>query len=323
MVETSVYNDIFKVLVNSNTLFVKSEVNIKEGVHIDLGYELSETSFFTYIYDDRNLFVFDPEVSEFSQRFEDRRFILGCNNDSNQFLLFDKYSDEVKCLDHFKVMFSFSFSKNISLYNRDYLITSSGKSLTKRNLIEIYRLEAVPTLLSSFFLGDDYKILGDINLVGERLFFIIHSRGARSKKVIGIDIKKEKKVWELEYNVPYETNFIATTLHEKFTYGLSSKFYQVFDPVNGEFLVEINIENSLPEGVSPEINRQSVADGRLWFVSGRGNEVTFGAFDIKKSEIAFIQSHPLSEEDQFDTPVYHQGKLYLRTLHSNTLHIFE
>ncbi len=168
-----------------------------------------------------------------------------------------------------------------------------------------------------------FNVYRNIEVINDTLFFMSNKEANNFMNVTGVDFSTGKVKWNYEYSIPYETNFIATTLYKNLTYGLSNRFYQVFDPETGEFLVNLNIENILPAGIFPEVNRQNVADRRLWFVSGRGNDVSFGAFNIDMSKIDFIVRFPLSEEDQFDTPVYYKGRLYLRTLHSNTLHIFE
>jgi len=188
---------------------------------------------------------------------------------------------------------------------------------------EFWVLDASGVELFHYNLPAGFNVFRTVKVINNTLFFIGNKNGNSTKIVTGVDFNTGKVKWNYEYSVPYKQNFIATTIYESLTYGLSRKFYQVFDPEKGEFLIDVNIEDSLPEGISPDVNRQLVADGRLWFVSGRGNELSFGAFDIDKSEIDFIQSFSLNEEDEFDTPVYHQGKLYLRTLLSNTLHIFE
>ncbi|GJM63070.1 hypothetical protein [Persicobacter diffluens] len=178
-------------------------------------------------------------------------------------------------------------------------------------------------IISHFQLPEGFNIFGNMEAENNTLFFTSYKEGNSFMLSTGVDLNTGVVKWNYEYSVPYETNFIATTYYEKLIYGLSKKFFQVFDPVKGEFLVDIQVDEALPDNLFPDVNRQAVADGRLWFVSGQGRTVNFGAFDIEKSEIDFIQSYPLSEDDQFDTPVYHDGKLHLRSIGSNTLYIFE
>ena len=87
------------------------------------------------------------------------------------------------------------------------------------------------------------------------------------------------------------------------------------------------MQKNLPElivnKVEPDVNREAIFDDKLWFVSGAGSYTKFGAFDIKKHELIFVQDYPLEGDERFDTPVFHDGKLYLRGLFNNELYIFE
>lgn len=174
-------------------------------------------------------------------------------------------------------------------------------------------------------LPEGYNITSEVQVVSDIVYFSCNKEGNNFKKAIGIHLKTGVISWEYSFEVPYNKNLIALTLNKtnNLCYGLSSRFYQVFDPVKGEFLLEKSASGLLPGGISPDLNRQSVHNGKLWFVCDRGPNVSFGAFDINRCELEFIQNYPLEGDDQFDVPVYHEGKLYLRTLQGNTLHIFE
>ena len=65
-------------------------------------------------------------------------------------------------------------------------------------------------------------------------------------------------------------------------------------------------------GIYPSSYDNIITADKLWFVSGRGESAKFGAIDLATSSIDFIQDFPLENGVQFDKPVYHQDKLYLR-----------
>lgn len=203
----------------------------------------------------------------------------------------------------------------------------SGSLFVTNRLIlnEFWVKDVDNSFLYHFILPNGYNITSEILIVKNTLFFVSHKNGNKYKKVIGVDFKNGNKLWELNYEMPYKENFIAIFLNQEdnLCYGLGSKYYQVFDPSRGEVVFQKNVSDLFLEKTVPDLNRQSVYDGRLWFVCGKGADVSFGAMNIKKKKIEFIQNYPLSADDQFDVPVYHKGKLYLKTLYNNTLHVFE
>ncbi len=71
------------------------------------------------------------------------------------------------------------------------------------------------------------------------------------------------------------------------------------------------------------VDAQAVYDNKLWFVSGGGKNTKFGYVNIDTHELELIQNLPHEEYEVFDTPVFHEGKLYLRGKHQNSLYVFE
>lgn len=105
-------------------------------------------------------------------------------------------------------------------------------------------------------------------------------------------------------------------------YGYGGNQYQVFNPLTGAIVLEKDMSEYYEKGIEPNVHRNAIYNGKLWFVSGRGENAKFGVLDIATSEIDFVQDYPLENSEQFETPVYHKGILYL--LDSvGTLHIFE
>lgn len=181
--------------------------------------------------------------------------------------------------------------------------------------------------LWSYELPEGYTIFGTIQLVENVLFFNTYKDLNRYKKKIGIDVKTGKVLWEHNFEIPYEKNNIADTLNKdnNLCYGYLAKKYQVYNPVTGEMVLEKDMSSYYEQGVSPDKN--AIYDNKLWFVSGKGENVKFGAVNLETSEMDFVKDFPLNTAEQndehFDTPVYHNGKLYLRGVHYNTLYIFE
>lgn len=176
-----------------------------------------------------------------------------------------------------------------------------------------------------FTLPEGFTLYKQIQLVGNVLFFNAFKGVNNFHNVYGLDIETGKIIWEQNFQVPYKKCNIAFLINpaNNLSYGYGGSLYQVFDPVNGKMVLEKDMSAYYNKGIMPDLHRQSISDGKLWFVSGRGESVKFGALNIETSEIEFIQDFPLELDEQLDTPIFHQGRLYLRGLYYNKLWILE
>ncbi|WP_018971194.1 PQQ-binding-like beta-propeller repeat protein [Rubritalea marina] len=163
----------------------------------------------------------------------------------------------------------------------------------------------------------------EVDVIDDVLFLESWKGGNEVMRLTGLNANTGELLWKREYSIPYRTNCIVSTREGKLYYGLSQKYFQILNPVTGEFVVNISVEGMFPKGVAPEVNLQSIQDGKLWFVSGRGPDACFGCFDIEARSLDFIQQHPLEGDDIFDTPIFHEGKLYLRTKFEKLLYVLE
>ncbi|WP_018969678.1 PQQ-binding-like beta-propeller repeat protein [Rubritalea marina] len=161
----------------------------------------------------------------------------------------------------------------------------------------------------------DIKVMDDV-------LFIRSNKGVNEvQNLKGLDANTGELIWEKEYRLSEFS--VAYNLHQGMYYGLNDRDFQILNPVTGEFVANTSVDGMFPKGVSPEVPLQSIHEGKLWFVSGRGSDACFGCFDIETQSLDFIQQQPLEGDDIFDAPVFHQGKLYLRSKFENLLYILE
>lgn len=177
----------------------------------------------------------------------------------------------------------------------------------------------------SFQLPEGFKIFDKIQVLKNVLFFIAFKDEGNYNKQYGLDIKTGKILWELNFQIPYTKNNIAFHINPKdnLCYGYGGNLYQVFNPITGEVLVEKSMSNYYEQDIDPGVHGNVIYNNKLWFVSGRrGENAKFGAIDLKTHKMDFIQDYPLENGGQFDKPIYHKDKLYLRDSNS-VLHIFK
>ncbi|MCL5244253.1 hypothetical protein M4I21_00425 [Cellulophaga sp. 20_2_10] len=171
-------------------------------------------------------------------------------------------------------------------------------------------------------LNEEYNITSKIQKIRKTLLIIAYKQTNKFKKVTGLDLETGNVIWEHNFELPYHKNIIATLINplDELCYGYYGNQYQKFNPLTGEIVLQKDIVISDDSNFNPSKN--SIYDNKLWFVGGKGENLKFGAIDIHTSELIFIQDFPLENDEQFDVPVYHNEKLYLRGLHKNTLYIF-
>lgn len=82
-----------------------------------------------------------------------------------------------------------------------------------------------------------------------------------------------------------------------------------FFPILGEVALTVLSGNSLEEWKTT--------------VSGKYEDVKFGCLDIATQKVVFIQDFSQENDEMFDAPIFHEGKLYLKGIHYNNLYVFE
>lgn len=326
MKEISNQKGILRIVRSNDNIFIRGKNTVPEFgvIHIDEGYHLFKSSYYIYIYNDEILKIYNSVNNSFSNSYVNTNYILGSTSSDADFILFEKTSNVKRVFHNYEEIAALVFDKNVALYFKNYFLTTSGKTLTKRNKIEMYDINQNLEFVWQFELSQNYWLSQELQIVNDTVFFICRKGGNRAKKVIGLDLETGEIKWELNYERPYNENLIALLLNKEdnLCYGLGREYYQVFNPVTGQIILQKNMQESMSPETDPELSRQAIYDGKLWFVSGRGSKTKFGALDIEKAEIDFIQDYPLEEDEQFDTPVYHNGRLFLRGLHYNVLYIF-
>ena len=177
--------------------------------------------------------------------------------------------------------------------------------------------------LWSYSLPEGFNIYGKPHLIDNLLFFTAYNEFQKNQLLTGLDIETGAVVWQNMYEVTSEHNFIQATVYnekDQFYYGIYST-YQVFNPKTGELVLEKEIPEIAEHKLEPYVN--AIYDDKLWFVSGRGLNTKFGYLNTNTQQIELLQDFPQEDDEFFDTPVYHDGKLYLRGKHFNNLYVFE
>ena len=201
--------------------------------------------------------------------------------------------------------------------------------LCNLNRTEVLSVNTKGAMSWQFNIPEGFKIFGDMQIMGNILFIDTHKNVNEAKILYGLDISTGKTVWELHYQIPYDTNFAAYNFNKEnnLGYGFGGKFYQVFNPSNGKMLLTKDMSEYYKQGVSPNPLDNSIADGRLWFISGEGKysdrNTKFGAINLETSEMDFIQDFSLDKGGMPDKPVFCNGKLYLLDKWNKVLHVFE
>jgi len=206
------------------------------------------------------------------------------------------------------------------------VIRYNEKSLTVRKSFRLTNLLDTETYFE-FRLPEDFTIFGNVQVMGNILFIDAAKNVNEQIKIYGLDILTGKTIWELHYQIPYDTKFAAYNYNKEdgLCYGYGSDLYQVFNPANGEILLSKDMTEYYELAVSPNPRHNTIADNRLWFVgnSRHSGLAKFGAVNIKTSEMEFVQDFQLDKGGQFDKPVYHNGKLYLLDSWNKILYVFE
>jgi outer membrane protein assembly factor BamB len=171
--------------------------------------------------------------------------------------------------------------------------------------------------LWSYHLPEGFKIFGSVQVIDDVLFFSCTDNHLNNSQTIGLEISTGKQLWAIKNTVDFQVD-----IDNKLLRGYGGRYYQVLDPNKGELVINKDMKEYYDEGISPYALNNTITQDRLWFISGRGERVKFGAINLETSEIAFIEDFPLDNNGQLNKPVYHEGKLYLLDS-NNVLHILE
>ncbi|WP_335966823.1 hypothetical protein [Galbibacter sp. PAP.153] len=314
------------IFTNNKVVFIRGENEILASniIFVKNEFQLFKSTYFIYRYKDEELEVFNINTNSFDKYFENSNQIIGSLKNSKEFLLVEKTSNTLHKVVDFKNKFSFDFNKGISIFYDDMLISTSGISYTKKNKIEVFSIDSINAPLWHYKLPEDFTIFGPPQVIEDVLFFKATKEVNRYKKVIGLNIKTGEVKWEQSYQIPYHENNITSLINPEnnLCYGYGESQYQIFNPLTGVIVFEKDMSEYYAKGIAPNVYRNAIFNNKLWFVSGRGENAKFGALNIATSEIDFVQDAPLENDEQFETPVYHDGKLYLLDT-GKTLHIYE
>ncbi len=232
----------------------------------------------------------------FSVRWEDEN--------ENEFSSIYKGTEEIKRYDFFFGRF----------LGTDYRMVYNGYNITN---ISVFKDIIKNDFLWSYTLPEGFKIFGQVQVIDNLLILYAVDNNFDHSKTIALDINSGNMKWELD-----NTIFCQVDTEKKLLLGYAIRRYEVIDPFLGKKIVQKSMMDYYEKGLSPVSPNNTIANGKLWFVSGRGENAKFGRINIETSEVDFIQDFPLQNDWQFSKPVFHNGKLYLLDS-NNTLHIFE
>ncbi|UUV22729.1 PQQ-binding-like beta-propeller repeat protein [Paenimyroides aestuarii] len=317
--------NVKKILLVNKRIFTQSSHKNDEieGIHVSDDYYLFNDLQTVYRYRQSILEVFRDNYDDFVEINTDSNDLRQNLSNENKILLFYLSSDDIAIYDlnSRKTIETISFDKDISVYVKNGVIVTEGKSYTIKNIISYWSLKNISESLWKHTLPEGFKIVGSVQVIDNVLFFIAY-KDNHYQLVTGLDIETGTILYQNQYEVTNENNFVvAKNLNEedKLMYGYGH-VYQVLNPKTGEIILQKEFKENKEYDLLPSIN--SIYDNKLWFVSRRGKEAKFGAIDLETSEIDFVQSFPLENDGQFDKPVFHQGKIYLHDS-NNVLYVLE
>lgn len=241
-------------------------------------------------------------------------------NNFNNFIYY-KINDDFPVITFFKT--------NISEFSLDGLNSilsfDSSKILVYDSLFRKQILKTnIDGIISQVFkINDGFIIYLTPKVIENILYFTAYDNDQRNQLVTGLNIENGDVIWQNQYEVTSANKFIsAAAFNEKdqLYYGFGTIF-QIFNPKTGEIVFEKTFEESKKNNLSPDVN--AVYDNKLWFVSGKFETVKFGYINLETKEIELFQDFPQENDEVFDLPIFHEGKLYLRGKHYNNLYVFE
>ncbi|UUV20440.1 hypothetical protein [Paenimyroides aestuarii] len=205
--------------------------------------------------------------------------------------------------------------------NWGYKIIKNMLFLFEENKVSKTRIE-VKDFIWHFTIPKGFKIFGSVQFIDDVLFCIAY-KDNHYQLVTGLDIETGTILYQNQYEVTNERKFISAHAYnpvDKLYYGLGD-VYQIFNPKTGEIVLEKALNECDSKVIRPYVN--SMYENKLWFVSGKYDDVKFGCLDLDTQEVEFIQDFPQENDEMFEAPIYHENKLYLKGIHYNQLYVFE
>ncbi|MDY3851814.1 MAG: hypothetical protein SO013_02850 [Prevotella sp.] len=313
------YSEVEKIISANNKIFIKGkEFYSDEIIFVSKNFELFNSDNIIYRYIDKNLEIFNYNKGVFIEIYNNSNHIIQSSTDNNLSLIFDNSSDDtiVYDLQNHTTINTYDFGKDISIYYHNLVIVTEGFSYTNKNKVSCWDLDKSNNLWS-YTLPEGFTIFGQVQVIDNLLILYAVDNNFDHSKTIALDINSGNMKWELD-----NTIFCQVDTKKKLLLGYAIRRYEVIDPFLGEKIVQKNMMDYYEKGLSPVSPNNTIANGKLWFVSGRGENVKFGRINIETSEVDFIQDFPLQNDGQLSKPVFHNGNLYLLDS-NNTLHIFE
>ncbi len=176
--------------------------------------------------------------------------------------------------------------------------------------------------LWNYQLPDGYTIYLSPKVIDDVLFIEAYNE-KDNQFLVGINKDSGEVLWKEYFEVNINDKFIIAHCFNRFEnllYGCSNKLYQVFNPINGEVVLEKEVSDLFQEDFI--IHKNLYSENKLWFVGQIGEKVKFGFFNTENQELELLEDFPSETFVRIQSIEYHKGKLYLLD-DSNTLHIFE
>ncbi len=268
--------------------------------------------------------MFNNKTKKFDIKIINSHWIKENLKIENNFLAPHMNSRKIDHYINFELYNTYTFHKEgVGFIFYDDYIIETPFILEPQNKLTCFKLNNFNKKMWHFQLPEGFKIFSKIQPVQNILFFkATKGEFFDYQNTYGLDIKTGKILWESNY--PKDKAIVAFNInpHDNLCYGYGGNHYQVFNPITGKILIDKDMSSYYKQGIDPDIYRNAIYDHKLWFVSGRGDNAKFGSIDLKTHKLDFLQDFPLEKDGQFDKPVCHKGKLYLRD-DNKVLHIFE
>jgi outer membrane protein assembly factor BamB len=300
--------------INNKTIF-----NDVEFMDNELYLNFFKNNNSVYYYNKSRLYKFDED--KFTIVFEVKDYDAIFQTNKNEFICYKNITKKENLLSYFYgkelkwEILTTKFYKNISdnFFSVFERFDRTKFSIYSKNNIEIWNYK-LPT---------GFNIYLNIKPVNNILYFTAYNEHQKNQLVSGLDIETGKVIWQHQYEVTSANKFISAPAYnekDQLFYGIGH-IYQVFNPKTGEIVLEKIFDKC--KNYNLLVDAQAVYDNKLWFVSGGGKNTKFGYVNIDTHQLEFIQNLPHEEYEVFDTPVFYEGKLYLRGKHQNSLYVFE
>jgi outer membrane protein assembly factor BamB len=171
---------------------------------------------------------------------------------------------------------------------------------------------------SEWILDFGMKVHGDILKFGDTLIIPLDN-----DHLLGINAATGEKLWELEDCLNYYCLEETTGL----LYGYARERFEIIDAARGEKILRKQLTGSMDKyEISPDQSMNVLAGDAIYFVSNWKVSSKIGKINVRTQEIEFVQELIKEEKGEgrtlAGTPVYHNGRLYIKDS-VGVLHIFE